>query len=301
MKKTNFYHPKFIPTWILIGFMKLGAKLPFSLQVLIGKSISKPLYLLARQFRKNATINITRCFPDKSPLQIKTLVKQNFEAIGIALFETANAYFGKPSKIQKLATIHNEHYLTDALGKKQNIILLAGHFMPLMLGGRVLLLKYKIINIYRPQNNLLFDQIMCQNFTDNGANMIQTKNTRAIVKAIKSGIPVWYAPDQDLGKKHSIFAPFFNIQTATTTATARLAKIPNTVVIPYSFIRTNDGYQMNFQPPLNDYPGDSAKENAKRTNQILQNQILKTPEQYLWIHKRFKTRPKGEKSFYQVR
>jgi len=128
--------------------------------------------------------------------------------------------------------------------------------------------------------------------------MIKTKDTRTMMKTIKSGLPIWYAPDQDLGEKNSVFAPFFNIQTATIAATARLAKTPNTVVIPYFFIRTDEGYTMSFDAPLADYPSSDSVDNATRTNQILHDQILKAPEQYLWIHKRFKTRPNGEASFY---
>jgi len=229
MTKTNFYQPKFIPTWILIGFMKLGAKLPFTVQVFIGIGIGKLLYPLLTRFRKIAFVNISRCYPTKSLSEVEDLVKQNFEAIGISIFETANAYFGSNDKIQKLITIHNEHYLSDALNKKQNVILLSGHFMPLMLGGRALLLKHTIANIYRPQNNKLFDEVMRKVFVDNGAVMIKTKDIRAMMKALKGGLPIWYAPDQDLGEKNSIFAPFFNIQTATISATARLAITPNTV------------------------------------------------------------------------
>jgi len=298
MNKQNFYHPKFIPTWILIGFMKLGAKLPFGAQVFIGTGIGRLLYLILNRFRKIALINVSHCFPNKSLSEVEGLVKQNFEAIGVSIFETANAYFGKDDKIQKLITIHNEHYLTVALEKQQGVILLAAHFMPLMLGSRALLLKHKIANIYRPQNNPLFDKVMHKGFVDNGATMIKTKDTRSMIKAIKNGLPIWYAPDQDLGDNSSVFAPFFNIQTATIAATARLAKTPNTVVIPYFFIRTSKGYTMTFESPLSDYPSDDAIENATQTNQILHNQILKAPEQYLWIHKRFKTRPNGESSFY---
>ncbi|HIM58083.1 MAG TPA: LpxL/LpxP family Kdo(2)-lipid IV(A) lauroyl/palmitoleoyl acyltransferase [Gammaproteobacteria bacterium] len=298
MNKQNFYHPKFIPTWILIVFMKLGARLPFKAQVLIGIGIGRLLYPLLSRFRKIAFVNIAHCFPHKSLNEVESLVKQNFEAIGISLFETANAYFAKNDKVQKLISLNNEHYLTDALDKKQGVILLTAHFMPLMLGSRALLLKHKIANIYRPQNNPLFDEVMRKGFVDNGATMIKTKDTRSMMKAIKNGLPIWYAPDQDLGEKNSVFAPFFNIQTATIAATARLAKVPNTVVIPYFFIRTASGYTMTFESPLSNYPVDDAIENATRTNQILQEQILKAPEQYLWIHRRFKTRPKGETSFY---
>ena len=237
-------------------------------------------------------------FQKKSRIEVDNLVKENFVAVGISIFETANAYFGQSDKIEKLITIHNEHYLTEALKNKQGVILLTAHFMPLMLSSRALLLKHKIANIYRPQNNKLFDEIMRKGFVNNGATMIKTKDTRPMIKAIKSGLPIWYAPDQDLGERSSVFAPFFNIQTATIAATARLAKTPETVVIPYFFIRNSQGYSMTFESPLSNYPTDDPIENATITNQILQDQILKAPEQYLWIHKRFKTRPNGESFFY---
>ncbi|HIB31002.1 MAG TPA: lipid A biosynthesis acyltransferase, partial [Candidatus Thioglobus sp.] len=117
-------------------------------------------------------------------------------------------------------------------------------------------------------------------------------------KAIKNKLPIWYAPDQDLGLEKCVFAPFFNIQTATVTATARLAKGDNTVVIPYYFIRTESGYNMNFEQPIDQYPDTDTIASAAITNQILEAQILKNPDQYLWIHRRFKTRPEGESSFY---
>ena len=298
MKKPNFYHPKFIPTWVLIGLMKLGTRLPFSAQVLIGKGIGRMLYPLLNRFRKIAFINISRCFPNKNKSQVDSLVKQNFEAVGISIFETANAYFANDDKISSLVTIKNEHHLTNAIENDQSVILLAAHFMPLMLGSRALLLKHNIANIYRPQNNQLFDKIMRKGFVDNGALMIKTKDTRSMVKAIKNKLPIWYAPDQDLGENICVFAPFFNIQTATVSATARLAKGENIQVIPYFFIRTATGYTMNFEAPIENYPDADASISATITNQILERQILKAPEQYLWIHKRFKTRPKGESSFY---
>ena len=298
MKKPNFYHPKFIPTWILIGFMKFGAKLPFTVQVAIGSLMGKMLYPILSRFRKIAFTNLSRCFPNKSHSEVESLVKQNFESIGISIFETANAYFATDQKIRSLITINNQHVLDDALKQKQNVVLLAAHFMPLMLGSRALLLDYKIANIYRPQNNRLFDEIMRQGFVNNGATMIKTKDTRSLLKTVKSGLPIWYAPDQDLGEKNSVFAPFFNIQTATVAATARLASTPNTIVIPYFFIRDTQGYQMHFEAPLTQYPDDDPIKSATITNQILERQILKAPEQYLWIHKRFKTRPSDESSFY---
>jgi len=298
MNNQKFYHPKFIPTWILIGLMKLGAKLPFNIQVVLGKAMGFLLYLTLSRFKKIAFNNISQCFPNKNKSEVERLVKQNFESIGISVFETASAYFASDKKVASMISIHNEHYLVEAIDQEKSVILLAAHFMPLMLGSRALLLKHNIANIYRPQNNALFDEVMRKGFVDNGAVMIKTKDTRSMLKAIKNKLPIWYAPDQDLGIEKCVFAPFFNIQTATVTATARLAKGDNTVVIPYYFIRTESGYSMNFEQPIDQYPDADAMASAAITNKILEAQILKNPDQYLWIHRRFKTRPEGESSFY---
>ena len=298
MNNRKFYHPKFLPTWLLIGLMKFGAKLPFHIQVTLGKLMGMALYPILRRFRKIAFINISRCFPNKNNSEVKMLVRQNFKSIGISIFETANAYFATDKKIQSLLSIHNEHYLTQAIKDKQSVILLSGHFMPLMLGSRALLLKHHIANIYRPQNNLLFDIIMHRAYEEHGATMINAKDIKSLLNTLKNKLPIWYAPDQDLGVDKCVFAPFFDIQTATVSATARLAKYESTVVIPFFFNRIESGYSMNFEAPIDNYPNADATISATITNKILETQILKYPEQYLWIHKRFKTRPEGESDFY---
>ncbi|MGB1805354.1 MAG: LpxL/LpxP family Kdo(2)-lipid IV(A) lauroyl/palmitoleoyl acyltransferase [Candidatus Pseudothioglobus sp.] len=299
MLNTEFIHPKFIPTWILILFMRIGVFIPFNFQVLIGKTIGKLLYPFMHRLRSTAYSNISHCFPDKKQNQVNLLVKRHFEAIGVSFFETANAYYGSDKKIKKLLTITNENFFQDALKEEGGIILLCSHFMPLMLGSRALLINHTIANIYRPQNNKLFDRIMVRGYKKNGAVMIKSTDTRSIIKAINNSLPIWYAPDQDLGKNNSVFAPFFGIQTATASATARLAKNNNTRVIPYSFIRTKKGYTMSFEKPIANYPSNDPIQDATIVNQILEKQIVKSPEQYLWIHRRFKTRPNDEKNFYK--
>ena len=279
--------------------MRIGVFIPFNFQVLIGKTIGKLLYPFMHRLRSTAYSNISHCFPDKKQNQVNLLVKRHFEAIGVSFFETANAYYGSDKKIKKLLTITNENFFQDALKEEGGIILLCSHFMPLMLGSRALLINHTIANIYRPQNNKLFDRIMVQGYKKNGAVMIKSTDTRSIIKAINNSLPIWYAPDQDLGKNNSVFAPFFGIQTATASATARLAKNNNTRVIPYSFIRTKKGYTMSFEKPIANYPSNDPIQDATIVNQILEKQIVKSPEQYLWIHRRFKTRPNDEKNFYK--
>jgi len=294
----EFFHPKYLPTWILILLMKIGALVPFRMQVFLGKNMGKLFYPLFSTVRKVATINIQKCFPEKNKEQVSALVKKHFESIGVSFFETANAYYGRDEKIQKLLTIESEHYLTDAMKDDRGVIILCSHFMPLMLSSRALSLKHTIASIYRPQNNRLFDKIMVKGLTNGGGIMIKNSDTRAMIKAIKNALPIWYAPDQDLGTKGTVFAPLFGIQAATISATSRLAKGGNTAVIPYSFTRTDEGYNMSFSAPLENYPSGDLVHDASQTNQILEAQIRKNPEQYLWIHRRFKTRPEGEKNFY---
>ena len=298
MLKIEFIHPKFYPTWILILLMRIGVFIPFQFQVILGKAIGKLIYPFMKKLRETAYSNISNCFPEKKQPQVTLLVKQHFDAIGISLFETANAYYGSDRKIKKLLSINNKHFFSDALKDEGGIILLCSHFMPLMLGSRALLLENTIANVYRPQNNKLFDKVMVKGYTKNGAVMIKSKDTRSILKAIKNSLPIWYAPDQDLGINNSVFAPLFGIETATASATARLAKNNNTRVIPYSFIRTKHGYEMSFDKPIKNYPSNDPIKDATTTNKILENQIIKAPEQYLWIHRRFKTRPVGQENFY---
>jgi len=299
MLNIKFIHPKFFPTWILILLMRIGVFIPFSTQVFIGKTIGRVIYPFMSKLRSTAYANISHCYPEKKQPQVNAMVKRHFEAIGVSLFETANAYYATDNKINKLLIVKNEQYFTEALKQEGGIILLCAHFMPLMLGSRALLINHTIANIYRPQNNKLFDQAMVKGYKKHGAVMIKSTDTRSILKAINNSLPIWYAPDQDLGEKNSVFAPLFGIQTATASATARLAKNNNTRVIPYSFIRTIKGYEMSFDKPLLNYPSNNSVEDATTTNMILEKQINKTPEQYLWIHRRFKTRPEGVENFYK--
>lgn len=298
MKKNNFYHPKFIPTWVLIALMRLGAKLPFGAQIIIGTLFGKLLYLILLRFKKIVFINITKCFSNKNKLQVKQLVEQHFVSLGIAFFESANCFYLKDDVLKKRYRINNAHILADALAQKKNIILLVGHFTTMMLAGRMLLQHFKFADVYRPQNNALFNAEMTKQFIKHGSVMVKAKDSRTLIKTLKSGLPIWYAPDQDLGAKSSVFAPFFNLSTATINATAKLANINNTVVIPLAFIRKKSGYELDFSYPIENYPSTNAQENATITNRILEQQILQAPEQYLWIHRRFKSRPKGEQSFY---
>lgn len=292
----KFLHPKYLPTWILIFFMWLATKLPFKVQLWLGKHLGSLLKHLAKSRAKIAKINLSLCFPKLSQQQIEQLVTKNFTELGISLFEVANSWFSSNNNLQKKYRTINLEVLDQA--KNNNIIFLVAHFTPVLLFSRFINLHLKIAGVYRPQNNPLIDYFMNRSYTKHGIKMVSVKNPKKIMRTLHSGTPILYAHDQDLGHKDCVFADFFGIPAATITATARLAKLKNTVVIPITIFRDKLEYVMKFEPIIENYPSGDNLADANRTNKILQQQILQAPHQYGWIHKRFKTRPNNEAGFY---
>ncbi len=274
--------------------MWIISKLSINTQDFIAKILAKVLYKMLAKRRKIAQTNIKLCFKNYTNKQQENLLKQHFYSLAIGFIATANCFYMSNKRLDKIYTITNLAYLQQALAKNKAIIILTGHFTPLMISSRIILRKQKIANIYRQQNNPIFDNAMYKNFKKHGAKMISANNSKKIITTLKAKIPIWYAPDQDLGRKNTIFTPFFNIQTATLTSTAKLAKITNAVVIPMSCFYDNKCYKLVFQKPIKNYPSGDLLTDTTLTNSILEKQILQHPEQYLWVHKRFKTRPSDD-------
>ena len=298
MNKIQFLHPKFIPTWILLLTMRLIVFIPLRLQVFISIPFGFLLRIVMTKKHKIAKINIDKCFPSLTKKQQQDIVKNHFINIFMSLFEIANCFFMSKKRLKKYYEFNNKEVMQQLIASKENIIIMVGHFTTMLIVGRILADNFAFTDVYRPQNNKLFDYFMQTNIKKFGINMVKAKDSKNIIRYLKSGSPIWYAPDQDLHFAKSVFAPFFNISTNTIIATAKLAKIANAKVIPLSFHRTNKGYKLNFENIIQDYPSENNIENATKINQILENQIKNAPSQYLWTHRRFKTRPKGEKSFY---
>ncbi len=291
---------KYLLTWILFLIMYFLTKLPFNLQIAIGKQFGNLLKIIFKSRAKIALINIKKCFPEKKENEISNLLGAHFKALGIGVIEMANCFYASNKKIKKLYTLKGRDNLEKALNSKKPVLLVLGHFTPMLIAGRMLNQNYKIADVYFKAKNELFQKVMVSRFIAYGARMVDNQDMRDMIRAMKENYPLWYTPDQDYGANPSVFAPFFNIQTATTTATARLAKITDAIVIPFSYYRDNKNhYQLTLHKPLKDYPIDDDEKNASITNKILETDILKVPEQYLWIHKRFKTRPNNEPSFYE--
>lgn len=295
--ENNFYHPKFIPTWVLLFIMRIVALLPFNVQKILAYPLGGVLRVLATEKYQVATINIQKCFPNLTPKQRQKIVHQHFFNFALSLFEVANCFYKSPKSLKKLYVIKNLDILKNLVNEHHNVILLVGHFTTMIIAGRILADNIHFADIYRPQNNKLFNHTMLKRFTKYGVKMIKASDNRGILKTLKSGVPIWYAPDQDLRIKDSVFADFFGVKTDTITATSKLTHFADAKVVHFDFYRENATYICECKVVEN-YPTNNELDDANLINKTLENQILKAIPQYLWTHKRFKTRPEGEKSFY---
>lgn len=283
-----------------LGLLFLLTKFPHRWQLATGRLLGNLMYHVIKKRRKIAEINIARCFPHLSLKAQQKLVKKNFQSTGIAVCETAMAWWLSEKKLSKLLKIQGEAHLFGVLKQGKGVLLLGAHFTTIDIIGRLASLNYPITAIYKHQNNIVIDEILKRYRHKGMLTLIDNRKMRDIVKALQSNQIVWYAYDQDFGPKRCVFAPFFGIQTATLKAPMRLAELSGAPVMTCAHYRREDGsYDLIFHPPLNNFPSNNLEKDAAQINQIFENVIREKPEQYLWLHRRFKTRPQGEVNFYK--
>lgn len=282
--------------------MKLISAWPYSWQLRLGQGIGRLGMRLARSRRRIAEINLAICFPHLSPSQRTALLKEHFAALGIGLFETALAWWGSDEKVSNLVQIEGLEHFDRAMAQGKGVILLTGHFTHLELGARFFSLHRPFHAMYRPHKNLLYETIVRQAREHRSRRRTLTRDDiRGMLRALRQGQAVWYAPDQNYGSKHSVFVPFFGEPALTITATSRLAQMSGAPVVPYFPQRLPGaaGYRLTILPALENFPGEDATADALRINRLIEEWISWIPEQYLWVHRRFKTRPPGCQSVYR--
>lgn len=230
------------------------------------------------------------------------MLRETLTANATGFIETGFSWFAKESRLKPLVELTGKEYLDAAKAKGNGVLLIGGHFTNLDLGGRLFALHYDFDVTYRPHSNPVLEYIIFTRRQKSFAHVIERQNMRQLLKSLKSGRIVWYAADQDYGRKHSVFAPFFGIPAASINATPRLVKANNSEVLFLSHIRKKDnsGYLLELSKPLENYPSGDDVADATQINHALENAIVKAPEQYMWVHRRFKTRPDGAKKFYDT-
>jgi KDO2-lipid IV(A) lauroyltransferase len=297
----QFLHPKYWLLWTGICVAWLIAQLPFSVKISIGNFLGSIGYRFAQKRRHIVETNIRLCFPKLNAEEHQELVQNIFRSSGISIVETATAWYSNPASYQSLFTIKGEDILRNAVAEGHGVLLLGMHFSTLDISGAVVGSIIDMDVMYRKNKNPLFDLLMKTGREKHFDQAISRDDIRTIIKRLKSGRIIWYGTDQDYGRKHSVFAPFFRVPTATITATARFARMSGANIVFITHFRNKDdtGYEIEFSRPLDHYPTGDDVEDATSINKLVEAAILRHPEQYWWLHKRFKTRPEGEKSFYR--
>lgn len=297
---SSYAHPRFWPAWLAIGFMWVGAWLPWRLKLALGKGIGLLVWRLVPRRRHIVDTNLRLCFPEWSDEQRRQRVRETFIANGIGILETATAWCRNPRHLHHRVTYKNRHHLAAAQARGKGVLVVGIHFSTLDLGGALHSLYFPADVVYRPHNNPLFDRFMTDARRDIFGEAIDRHDLRGVVRRIKAGHIVWYSPDQDFGRDVSVFAPFFGIETASIRLTAKIARMTGAPVVPLMFHRNPDDrtYTIECHPPLEAFPSGDEVQDATQVNAFIEGAIRKHPEQYLWLHRRFKTRPAGEPGFY---
>ncbi|MEH6557725.1 MAG: LpxL/LpxP family Kdo(2)-lipid IV(A) lauroyl/palmitoleoyl acyltransferase [Oceanicoccus sp.] len=297
----NYLAPKFWPTWLVILWLRLLALLPFKAGLAFGSVFGLLLYRVAVKRRRVAEVNISLCFKELSSSQQKDLVKKVFKANAIGFVEMAWAYWGNKASIERRTEFVGFEHLEEALAEEKGVILLGGHFSTLDLGGLLLSFYDKPFDcVYRPHNNPLMDYWICKK-RSRFTKVVNRKKFREMLRDLRKNRCIWYAPDQDFGSKGAVFVPFFGQPAATIVATSKMVRLNNSPILMLSHRRTpdNSGYIMELAPILGFPSGDETRD-AELANEALENAIRKAPEQYMWVHKRFKTQPDGNQKLYKA-
>lgn len=297
-----FLHPRFWALWLGLALLWLIVQLPFRVLLLIGRLLGAVMYSFAADRKAIAARNLQLCFAQLSDDQRKKLLKENFASTGIAFFEMAMSWWWSPQRLAKLAHIEGLEHLREAHEKGEGVILMALHFTTLEIGAALLGQQHTIDGMYREHKNPLFDFVQRRGRERHNLDSlaVEREDVRGMLKLLRNGRAIWYAPDQDYGAKQSVFVPLFGIQAATVTATSKFAKLGRARVVPFTQQRLADGsgYRLVIHPALDNFPGQSDEEDCLRINQWVEKAITECPEQYLWAHRRFKSRPPGEPKLY---
>lgn len=290
----RFLLPKYWLLWLGVALLWLISWLPYGVLMWLGQSFGRLLYKVMKSRAKVARGNIELCFPDMSKAEREALLLRNFEETGKALFDTVIGWWWPNWRFNKLAQFTGYEHIQEALAQGKGVLLLAAHFLHLEAAGRVFGLTHPSVGFYRPHNNPLMDYLQYHGRNRANKYMIGKRDVKGLIAALNQGEVCFYLPDQDYGRNRSEFVPFFAVpDTATTTGTLLFANAANCVVLPIISSRLGNkrGYQVEALPALSPFPTGDDKADVTRVNQWVEQAVLRHPEQYMWLHRRFKTRP----------
>jgi len=282
--------PRYWLTWIGLGLLRLVALLPFAGIVGFGRMIGAVLRRLPISFVRTAQRNMELCLPELSPDERARLLDEHFASLGIGLLEIPFAWWNRPERFARIVQMEGVEHLRAAHARNKGVILLTAHFTTMEMAGRALTSVTPVGFLYRPPKNEVVAYALQRFRAADGAHPIPRDDIRAFISALRHNECVWYAPDQSYRNKGAEMVPLFGIPAATNTLTSRLARMTGATVLPYFFHRLpgTQGYRGVIYPPLENFPSECPVADTERFNRLIEAQVRRVPEQYLWIHRRFK-------------
>ncbi len=289
-------------TRLLLALLWLLHWLPLGLQAAFGRGVGALLYRLAGSRRRVALRNLELCLPDLDALEREQLAREHFGWLGRSIVERGLLWWASRERLMQL--IHVEGEVDLAERSERPVMWLVPHFLALDVAGAAVLLfqKRRGASIYQQQSNPVMDAVMRRGRLRLGNAVIfpRSDSAKPLIREIKQGTAFFNLPDMDFGERDAAFVPFFGVPAATLLAPSRMARALDMVVQPVlaEMLPGGQGYRVRFMPPLADFPTEDAVADTRRLNQWIETQIRANPAQYLWVHRRFKTRPAGEPSVY---
>jgi KDO2-lipid IV(A) lauroyltransferase len=287
---------------MIIGLMRLVSFLSYDAKQKLGSWLGMRLYKLGGSRYKTARGNIRACFPELTEQEQEELIKKTFISNAIGYIENTIGWWCPLEEYLDKLEVHGKEHLDEALARGKGVLLVGGHFSIMDFAGPLVHSVTPFNYMYRPQNNKLLDAFIERHRRRYSVHKFTKRELHEMNHFIREGNLVWYGPDQDVGvgPKRGLFAPFFGVPAATLTTPAWIARETGCTVLQLAQFREENGvYSLHFSPILEGFPGDDDLENATRINKGLEDAIRIHPEQYLWLHRRFKTRPEGEASLYE--
>lgn len=294
-------HPKYWASWFGMGLLYLLVQLPYPLLRVIGFGLGRLSMKILKRRVSIVRRNLELCFPEMSPEEREKSVCANFDSVGMGVIETGMAWFWSDRRIRRWSQYIGVEKIEAIQQSGQGILLIGLHFLTLELGARIFGIETPGIGVYRPNDNKVIDLVQTWGRMRSNKSMLDRKDLKGMVRALKQGEIIWYAPDHDYGPRGSAFVPFFAVeQAATTTGTYTLAKLSSAAIVPFVPRRRADGkgYELFILQPECTPPLDTPEDTARWMNGIIEECIALAPDQYMWLHRRFKTRPPGIEDRY---
>ena len=294
-------HPRYWLLWLAVGLLWLVVQLPYPVLYRLGHAMGRLAMRLMKRRAKIAYRNLELCFPEMSEAERQQLAVKNFESVGMGVIETGIAWFWPTARINRWMDASGLEHIRAVQDSGRGVLLIGIHFLTLEMGARMFGIHNPGIGVYRPNDNPVIDLLQTWGRMRSNKDMIDRKDLKGMVRALKNGEIIWYAPDHDYGPRASVFAPLFAVKdAATTSGTWMLAKMSKACIVPFVPRRKPDGkgYELIILPPECTPPLDDAETTATWMNKVIEQCIMMAPEQYMWLHRRFKTRPEGMASLY---